>query len=174
MLGVGCRIRPTFGQPEPHNTKIFCYLSNSILLCYNMLMLTKEKGDIAVADAIHFFTINRYEVCLPIGDKRNYDLVVEKNYKLQTVQVKYAGIYPSKKDQCHVGLRITGGNQSYSTAKKYLDDAFDLLFIYTGRGESYLIPWKDVKARNDIWIEHPKYQRYNVTACRVSEVVKHD
>ena len=78
MLGVGCRIRPTFGKPEPHNTKIFCYLSNSILLCYNMLMLTKEKGDIAVADAIHFFTINRYEVCLPIGDKRNYDLVVEK------------------------------------------------------------------------------------------------
>lgn len=139
-----------------------------------MIMLTKEKGDIAVANAIHYFTIAGYEVCLPIGDKRNYDLVVEKDYLLKSVQVKFAGIYPSKNDQCHVGLRITGGNQSYKTAKKYKDDAFDLLFVYTGREESYLLPWKDVRARNDIWIEHPKYQGYNVTARRVSEVVKHD
>ncbi len=138
-------------------------------------MLTKEKGDIAVANAIHYFTMQGYEVCIPIGDKRNYDLVVEKDYKLQSVQVKYAGIYPSKQLQCHVGLRITGGNQKILTAKKYKDDAFDLLFVYTGRDESYLLPWEDVKARNDIWIEHPKYQRYNVSGIRrVSEVVKHD
>ena len=103
-------------------------------------MLTKQKGDLAVAHAIQYFTVAGYEVCLPIGDKRNYDLVVEKDYCLQTVQVKYAGIYPSKKNQCHVGLRITGGNQSFLAAKKYPDDAFDLLFVYTGRREMYLLP----------------------------------
>lgn len=138
-------------------------------------MLTKEKGDIAVANAIQYFTANGYEVCLPIGDKRDYDLVVEKNYKLSTVQVKYAGLYPSRDNKCHAALRVTGGNQSYKTAKKYSDKAFSLLFVYTERNEQYLIPWKNITARNEIAIEHPKYQRYNVTAMgRVSEVVKHD
>ncbi len=126
-------------------------------------MKTKEKGDIAVAHAIYYFTLAGYEVCLPIGDKRNYDLVVEKDYKLESVQVKYAGLYPSKDNQCHVGLRITGGNQSYGTAKKYGDDAFNLLFVYTQKGERYLIPWMEIEVRNEIAIEHPKYHRYNVT-----------
>lgn len=138
-------------------------------------MLTKEKGDIAVANAIRYFTINGYEVCLPIGDKKDYDLVVEKNGKLSTVQVKYAGLYPSRDNLCHVALRITGGNQSYKTAKKYKDDAFNLLYIYTEKGEEYLLPWNKISVRNEISIEHTKYQRYNVTATsRVSEVVKHD
>jgi hypothetical protein len=126
-------------------------------------MNTKVKGDIAVAQAIQHFTMSGYEVCLPIGDKRNYDLVVEKDYKLSMVQVKYAGLYPSKDNKCHVALRITGGNQSYKTAKKYVDDAFDLLFIYTQKGEKYILPWEAVTARNEIAIEHPKFQGYNVT-----------
>ena len=137
-------------------------------------MLTKEKGDIAVANAIHYFTTAGYEVCLPIGDKRDYDLVVEKDYVLQSVQVKFAGLYPSRDNKCHVALRITGGNQSFKTAKRYTDNAFDLLYVYTEKDEQYLLPWTDIKARNEIAIEHLKYQGYNVTARRVSEVVKHD
>ena len=41
-------------------------------------MLTKANGDLAVAYAIHYYTVNDYEVCLPIGDKRPYDLIIEK------------------------------------------------------------------------------------------------
>lgn len=139
-------------------------------------MLTKEKGDIAVANAIHYFTIASDEVCLLIliGDKRNYDLLVEKDYVLQSVQVKFAGLYPSRDNKCHVALRITGGNQSFKTAKRYTDNAFDLLYVYTEKDEQYLLPWPKITARNEIAIEHLKYQRYNVTARRVSEVVKHD
>jgi len=80
-------------------------------------MLPKEKGDFALAHAIKYYLTRGYEVCLPIGDKRDYDLIVEKNNFLERVQVKYAGLYPGK-DKCLVGLRITGGNQSYHYAKK--------------------------------------------------------
>jgi hypothetical protein len=123
-------------------------------------VITKEKGDIALGEAIKYFLANGYEVCLPIGDKRDYDLVVEFGGELSKVQVKYAGLYASKNNTCRVGLRITGGNQSYHYAKKYADDAFDILFVYTARGNLYLLPWSKVKARNELYIEHAKYSEY--------------
>jgi hypothetical protein len=79
-------------------------------------------------------------------------MVVEKDGVLQKVQVKFAGLY-SKGGVCKVGLRITGGNQSFSYTKKYTNNAFDLLFVYTEKGEQYLIPWKEVTSRNELSIE---------------------
>jgi len=125
-------------------------------------MITKEKGDVAVAFAIQYFVCDGYEVCLPIGDKRDYDLVVEKNNKLQSVQVKYAGFYPSKGGGCYANLRVMGGNQTYGYAKKYAKDAFDILFVYTARGDKYVLPWNEVQNRNAMYIEHTKYAEYLV------------
>lgn len=124
-------------------------------------MNTKERGDRALGNAIHYYISQGYEVCLPIGDKRAYDLVIEKNGVLARVQVKYAGFYKGK-NKCLVGLRITGGNQSYNYAKKYNDDAFDLLFVYTERGERYSVPWCELTIRSEISIEHTKYQKHKV------------
>ena len=122
-------------------------------------MNTKERGDYAVGQAINFFISNGYEVCLPIGDKRDYDLVVEKNGVLSKVQVKYAGLYTAS-GTCKVGLRITGGNQSFNYAKKYKVDAFDFLFVYTAKGEKYLLPWDKITFRNELSIETEKYRMY--------------
>lgn len=124
-------------------------------------MNTKERGDIAVGKAIAHYLSSGYEVCLPIGDKRHYDFVVEKDRNLERVQVKYAG-FSKKKNRCLAGLRITGGNQSYHYAKKYADDAFDSLFIHTEKGESYKIPWQIVSCRNELTIEHSKYKKYRI------------
>ena len=125
-------------------------------------MNTKEKGDKAIGQAIGYYISQDYEVCLPIGDKRSYDLITEKNGHLKRVQVKFAGYYPSKK-QCLVGLRITGGNQSYHYAKKYGKNDFDVLFIYTAKGIKYQIPWSQIKARSEISIENEKYSGYKVS-----------
>lgn len=122
-------------------------------------MNTKERGDLAVGQGINFFMKNGYEVCLPIGDKRDYDFVVEKKGVLEKVQVKYAGIY-ERSGTCKVGLRITGGNQSYSYAKKYKKDSFDLLFVYTEKAEIYVIPWNKLELRNELSIETKKYSMY--------------
>ncbi len=123
-------------------------------------MNTKARGDMAVGQAISHFISKEYEVCLPIGDKRDFDFIVEKNGLLEKVQVKFAGLY--KDGICRVGLRITGGNQSFNYSRKYKDNAFDLLFVYTEKDHRFLIPWKNVKVRNEIAIEHPKYKRYKV------------
>jgi hypothetical protein len=73
--------------------------------------------------------------------------------------VKYAGLYPGN-SKCRIELRITGGNQSFHYAKKYADDAFDILFAYTAKGQRYVIPWSEIKARNEITLENLKYQPY--------------
>lgn len=124
-------------------------------------MKTKARGDLAVGQAINYYLSNNYEVCLPIGDKRHYDLVVEKDSKLTRVQVKFAGVYKAK-NLCVAALRITGGNQSYNYAKKYPDDAFDELFIFTEKGQKFIIPWNETHCRNELSIENDKYRKYMV------------
>ena len=124
-------------------------------------MLAKQKGDTALGMAIAYFLANDYEVCLPIGDKRDYDLVIEKNNRLERVQVKYAGLYIQTND-CRASLRVMGGNQSFNTVKWYSKDAFEYLFVYTARGESFLIPWKDLKIRSVLYIESSIYVTYKL------------
>ncbi|HVW23473.1 MAG TPA: group I intron-associated PD-(D/E)XK endonuclease [Candidatus Saccharimonadales bacterium] len=125
-------------------------------------MLSKQKGDLALGQAIAYFIGKGYEVCLPIGDKRDYDLVVEKRGKLARVQVKYGGLYRNEKS-CIVALRVMGGNQSFFSAKKYPDDAFEYLFVHTAKNESYLLPWNtDVIGKSTLCIESKKYIKYRV------------
>ncbi len=124
-------------------------------------MNSKSKGDIAVGAAIKHYLSRGYEVCLPIGNKRAYDLIVEKNNKTYKVQVKFAGLY--KRGRCIVALRITGGNQSYNYAKEYASDDFDILFAHTQRGEDFEVPWRDIDSRNELAIETSKYTKYKVS-----------
>lgn len=124
-------------------------------------MNTKEKADIAVGRAISYYLGSGYEVCLPIGDKRDYDFLIEKSGKIERVQVKYSWL-SKVKNKCLVGLRITGGNQSFNYSKKYGDDAFDILFVYTERNESYAIPWDVIDCRNELTVECDKYKTYKI------------
>ncbi|MFZ2126444.1 MAG: group I intron-associated PD-(D/E)XK endonuclease [Candidatus Microsaccharimonas sp.] len=124
-------------------------------------MKPKEKGDLAVAHAISYFITNGYEVCLPIGDKRKYDLIAEIDNCLFRVQVKYAGYYKGTNKHM-AALRTMGGNQSYYTAKKYSVDAFDLLYVFVADGKQFLFPWKEIENRNSISVEASKFMKYEV------------
>ncbi len=124
-------------------------------------MNSKERGDIAVGHAISHYLSNGFEVCLPIGDKRCYDFITERDGKIHRVQVKFAG-FSERKNRCLVGLRVTGGNQSYQYAKKYKDDDFDILFIYTEKGQKYAIPWKDVRCRSELTVESNEYEQFKI------------
>ncbi len=122
---------------------------------------TKEKGDIAVGQAINYYLSKGYEVCLPIGDKRDYDFIVEKSGSLKRVQVKFAG-FSVKRNRSVVGLRITGGNQSYNYAKMYDINSFDELFIFTEKNDRFVIPWSHVTCRNELIVDSGKYNQYKV------------
>lgn len=128
------------------------------------MVLPKQKGDTALGRAISYFLSNSYEVCLPIGDKRDYDLVIEKGGVLARVQVKHGGLYNGLK-KCQVALRVMGGNQSFHYSKKYPADAFEFLFVYTAKKETYLLPWNsEVVGKSSLSIEAPKYKPFRIDA----------
>lgn len=101
-------------------------------------MKSKEKGDLAVAKAISYFVEQGYEVLLPIGDKKKYDLVTEKDGVLKRVQCKFTTHRPE--GSYVVPLRVMGGNRSYYSANSYKTGDFDVLFALTGDGDVYVIP----------------------------------
>lgn len=125
-------------------------------------MNTKYKGDIAVSAAIHYFTSNNYEVLLPIGDKKSYDIVVEQMNRLYKVQVKYAGLWKDK-NKCVASLRVMGGNRTFYNSKKYDINSFDLLFVYSEKKACYLFPWNELNPpRSSITVDSPEYNKYIV------------
>ena len=121
-------------------------------------MSTKFKGDFAVAQAIAKFYLLGYEVLLPIGDRMLYDLAFDDGKGLHKTQIKFAGKNP--KGHYLANLRITGGNRSFNYARKYEDNDFDYLYVYTADNRHYLIKWSEIKYRNAITIDDPKYQKY--------------
>lgn len=125
-----------------------------------MFTNSKHKGSLAVSQCIAKLYSLGYEVLLPIGDRKPYDLIFDDGKNLYKVQVKYAGL--TSKGNHKAGLRITGGNQSFNYSKKYKDFDFDFLFILTADKRCYLLHWTDIKIRNEITIDDVKYQKYLV------------
>ncbi|MEK7553613.1 MAG: group I intron-associated PD-(D/E)XK endonuclease [Patescibacteria group bacterium] len=121
-------------------------------------MNTKQKGTLAVAQCIAKLSTLGYEISLPLGDRKPYDLIFDDGNKLNKVQVKYSGKGSNGKYSAY--LRITGGNQSFNYAKKYKDDDFDYLYIYTADNRHYLMRWKEIRPRNKISLDDKKYQKY--------------
>jgi len=124
-------------------------------------MNTKSKGDIGVGQAIAYYTLNDIEVLLPIGDKKPYDLVIDRDGKLSKVQVKYTS-FKSKYGNFRADLRITGGNQSFTSSKKYVAGDFDFCFIYTSVGEAYEVPFDSLSEKKVSITLSSKYEKYKL------------
>lgn len=120
---------------------------------------TKKQGNIGLGYAIAWFIHNNYTVSIPINDSQDYDLVVEKDCILNTVQVK-TSTQLSDSGGYKVELRSTGGN-SGRVLRKFDEYNVELLFILCENGDKYLIPRKDITATNSIVVGN-KYIEYKV------------
>lgn len=108
----------------------------------------KEIGNAALSMAIAYFGSNGYVVSVPLNDTQDYDLVVDKDGKLQKVQVKGTNRRGTG-NAYTIGLRTISGTtrQAYKTV---IDTDVDLLFCLCGDGTMYLIPKEDVANRCEI------------------------
>ena len=119
-------------------------------------MNSKQKGNIALGKAISYFTEQGYIVSLPLNDSQCYDLIIEREGVLQTVQVKYTSEQnPSGSFVCR--LQTKNQNKIYYC----LTETFcSLLFCYCSNGDEFLIPIKDIVSNRDritLFREKSKY-----------------
>ena len=119
----------------------------------------KEKGNSGLGMAIAYYSCNGYTVSIPLNDTQDYDIIVEKNGKLQTVQVKASGCI-SKNKSYQIALKSCGGTNG-KTYKTVVDTNVDLIFIITADKKMYEIPRKDIRNKSTLNI-CDKYQKYKV------------
>lgn len=117
----------------------------------------KEKGNSGLGMAIAYFSTNGYVVSNPLNDTQDYDLIIEKDGKLKTVQVKSTGC-KTKNGVYQVSLKSCGGTKG-KTYKTVIDTKVDLLFVLNEEAEMYLIPIDKLSNKTSLNLCE-KYQEY--------------
>ena len=135
-------------------------VDNTDALHYNRTMSKKTyQGDIGVAAAMLYYSIHRFSVSVPSTEHSKYDLIIEKEGKIQRVQVKTSNYKPN--DKYLVQLRTNGGNQSTKTKITRLSKKeIDLVFILCGDGNIYELPIDLVDGKSEVSISSEKYNAY--------------
>lgn len=105
----------------------------------------KEKGNAALGMAIAYFAANGYIVSIPLNDTQDYDLIVDRNDRMERIQVKSSGC-KTKYGITQVALKSCGGTKG-KTYKTVVDTNIDKIFIVNELGEMYLLPKSEIKNR---------------------------
>lgn len=131
-------------------------------------MNSKQKGNIGVGQAIAYFTLQGTTVSIPINDSQDYDLVIDMEGLLHSVQVKYtsekanSGFYK-------VSLRSISGSskEAYKTVK---ETSIDFLFIVTETLDMYLVPIIDITQASQITLNKEFSDKYGIVGERLKPV----
>jgi len=98
----------------------------------------KLKGDIAETSVIAKCVKLGYKVCIPVGDRFSYDLVLDIDNILLRIQIKSAYIASDGSIKC-AGARRTLTNRVEIKYKKYEQGAFDFVIVYVPHTEDYYV-----------------------------------
>ena len=122
-------------------------------------MTNKQRGNCGLGIAIGYFSTNGYTVSIPLNDTQDYDLLIDKDNKIKSVQVKYTTC-KTKYGNYQVALKSCGGTKG-TTYKTVRDTNVDFLFIATNQLDMYLIPIDEVKNKSTMNL-CDKYMKYKL------------
>ena len=108
----------------------------------------KQKGNCGLGIAIAYFTTNGYIVSIPLNDTQDYDLLIDKDNKIESVQVKYTSC-KTKYGNYQVALKSCGGTKG-DTYKTVIDTNVDYLFVVTKETDMYMIPKEIISNRSTL------------------------
>ena len=133
------------------------------------LPTSKHYGDYSVSLCITYFLGRGYQILLPMGDRGDYDLVVEKDSTFECIQCKWTTHLRKPQGYPIVSLRVAGSAKKENKVVKtsvhrYTPDSFDFLWV-TSPESCYLIPssviYQKVKSKAVLEIT-PKWDVYRV------------
>ena len=109
--------------------------------CFYMSGINRKLiGRTGLSMAINYFTLQGYTVCLPINDTQWYDLVIEKDGKLQTVQCK-----ATQTANDEISLRNMGGTNGGVYDNLINHSELDYLFCVDVQSNMYVIPLSEIR-----------------------------
>lgn len=123
-------------------------------------MNTKQKGNIGVGIAIAYYTSIGAVVSVPINDSQDYDLLVDIDSFIYTVQVKYTSEKTSS-GYYTVGLRSISGS-SKQEYKNVGATNVDFLFITTKDYQIFLIPVAEITQISAITLNTSFKEKYGI------------
>jgi hypothetical protein len=128
-------------------------------IMFSDLKNSKRQGNVGIGHAIAYFTTQGYTVSIPLTDSQEYDLIVDINGELKTIQVKTTQSI-DKSGAYRVELRTITKYLTTTTEKKPLSKV-DFLFVLTETSNTYLIPGNLVEGKSGICLG-AKYNTYLV------------
>jgi hypothetical protein len=124
-------------------------------------MNTREQGDIGVAQAIYWYTLNGFKVSIPNTESTRYDLIIEKDGKFQRVQCKTT-FAKSSYGIPILALRTLGGNRSWGgTVKKINSAEVDIVWASVDGTSAYVFPAELIEGMSSLHLGE-KYKDYKV------------
>ena len=109
-----------------------------------------HQGNVGLGRAIAYYTSQCIPVLLPLNDTQKYDLVVDKDGKLQRVSVKTTKGKNKSGKYFNVMLKNCGGSSKKSIIRKFDNTSCDILFIVTIDGTMYEIPSSLIKIHGQL------------------------
>ncbi len=125
-------------------------------------MNSKRKGSVAVGAAISYFSSRGITVLLPIADCDIYDLAIDDG-NIKKIQCKYTDDKETN-GRYNVDLRTFGGYRNKTYYLKYKNGDFDLLFIYCGNGNKYLIPAEKIISKSHLVVGLKSWNEFKLNA----------
>ena len=113
-----------------------------------------HQGNLGLGRAIAYYTANCISVMLPLNDTQKYDLVIDKDNKLQRVSVKTTQGLNKSGENYVVQLRNTGGSSGKSIIRHFDNTSCDILFVVTRDNKLYEIPSSDIEAKSTLTLTH--------------------
>lgn len=128
---------------------------------------TLQKGSVGLARAIYEYQVLGYTVAIPLVDAQNYDLVVEKDGKFQSVQCKVTSQKARSRkggfleNRYEVGLRTIKTNTKGTVTRKRKERDYDLLFVMCDNGSCFSIPARELPTSGTT-VGGPKYKKHQI------------
>lgn len=120
-----------------------------------------HQGNLGLGRAIAYYTSHCVPVMLPLNDSQKYDLVVDKEGKLERVSIKTTQ-GKAKSGNFQVQLKNTTLGSDHNTIRKFDNTSCDIVFIITVEGTMYEIPSKDITATCNLTLNET-FDKYIVT-----------
>lgn len=112
---------------------------------------TRMQGDIGLSAAVYQYTKLGYFASVPLTDNCSYDLIVDTNNGLKTVQVKSSKSKRNGNFIVQVG-RVRS-NRTKNAIHRFDSSECDLLFVATSDENFYSIPSCDIKVGRELTID---------------------